>query len=162
MFIISQFWGRCNIIHKKSEHFICFGSNFGSNVRDVPNNGPKEGAQGPKVDCFRTKTPSFRAIWRDLEKFGFWFGLNVSAYNPCYDWLSLLTQYFLKKVRKILKSGQKKFFLWSRCFDVQIIQNRFIPGFVTAFKKSKFQSKIVQFTNFDPFGVLLLFGNPER
>jgi len=38
------------------------------------------------------------------------------------------------------------------------MQNRFIPGFVTAFKKSKFQSKIVQFTKFDPFWVWSMFG----
>ena len=42
------------------------------------------------------------------------------------------------------------------------MQNRFIPGFVTAFKKSKFQSKIIQFTKFDPFGARLTFGKPEQ
>ena len=70
MFIISQFWGRRNNIRKKPEHFICFGSNFGSNVRDVPNNDPKEGAQDLKYGLIRIKTPLFRhfgEIWRNLD-----------------------------------------------------------------------------------------------
>ena len=71
MFIISQFQEFDNLATEgKSEHFIRLDDEFGNNVRDVPNNDPKDGVQSLKYDLFRTKTPLFRLIgeiWRNLD-----------------------------------------------------------------------------------------------
>ena len=55
---------------EKDGHYNHFGTIFGNNVRDVPNNGPKGGVQGLKYDLFRIKTPlfgQFGEIWRNLD-----------------------------------------------------------------------------------------------
>ena len=66
----SVLWIWCSVLFGKTEHFICFDDKFGHNVREVPNNGPKEGVQDLKYDLFRTKTPllgPFGEIWRNLD-----------------------------------------------------------------------------------------------
>ena len=115
---------------------VKYATSFGN-----PEQWPQRERSRPKSWLFSNKNPYFWAIWRDLEKFGFWFGLNVSAYNPCYDWLSYLTQLFKKKSKKNFLMWSEKIFLWSRCFDVQIIQNRFIPVLLPLSKNPNFNPK---------------------
>ena len=55
---------------RKIRTFDWFCTIFGGNVRDVPNNGPKEDVQDPIYGLIRTKTPlfgRFGGIWRNLD-----------------------------------------------------------------------------------------------
>ena len=92
----------------------------------------------------------FRPFLGHLERFGEnWIPIWIKWQRlQVLVWLTFSSSsYFLKKSKKNFEVWSEKIFLWNRCFDIQTIQNPVILGFENAFKKSKFQSKFVQFTN---------------